>query len=220
MDTVQKEIYTGRVFPLTDVQRGIYFECMERPETTGYNIAFALDLPPSADTERFARAVEKVAALHPALFVTIGTEDGTPVMRGGENHVQIARTRAGSVKEVKAGFVKPFDLKKDALYRFELCETPEGTVFLMDVHHLIFDGTSLYVFLSQIAAAYDGAQVEAEGKSFFEAAAETEQIRNGAGEKHREAQAFFREQLEGKEWDAGLLPDAGGRETDDLEGIE
>lgn len=51
-----------KVYPLTDSQRGVYFECMERPESTMYNTTFALRLPAGTDTAKFAAAVETAAA--------------------------------------------------------------------------------------------------------------------------------------------------------------
>ena len=60
------------------------------------------------------------------------------------------------------GVVKPFDLEKDILFRFAIFECGDKSMFAMDLHHIISDGTSVSVICNDIALAYDGKELEPE----------------------------------------------------------
>lgn len=202
-----------QVSPLSDSQMGVYFECLEDPESTKYNIPLAVELPKDVDEAEFIVAVRKAAANHPSLFVTIHAENGEPEMRLGKIRPMVNLSVADDFEEAKRNFVQPFDLERGPLYRFELCETDEGILFLLDVHHLVFDGSSIRVLLEEIAKAYEGIALTAEQLTLFDVAAADRSIKTT--EKYREAQAYFRGQLENVEFDANLISDrdANAKET-------
>ena len=137
--------------PLTDSQRGVYFESIEKPLSTMYNIPFALELPASVDIEKFENAIRSVSLVHPALFVSVSDEMGEPAMLFNSPECVVAHTEAVNKNEAFENFVKPFDLVNGPLFRFEICKVGETNLFLMDVHHIVFDGSSVKVLLNQIA---------------------------------------------------------------------
>ena len=193
------------VYPLNGSQRGVYFECVENPLSTKYNIAFALTLPSSADADRLEAAVRKVVEMHPALLSALRLQEGEPVMvPGAIAQCNFSRTAAGSLQEAKDRFIRPFDLENGPLHRFELCSTPEGNLLLLDALHCVFDGTSLRLLLRQISDAYDGRPLEAEDLSL-------EQFNQGEAARNTEeacsaAMEVFRRRLQDVEW--GALPSA------------
>ena len=195
-------------YPMTEAQRGVYMECLEDPSSTKYNIPVMLRLPASVDPDRFADAVRRAAEKHPALSAGADTDaDGTPVMVPGRWPVfTVTRGRADSAEKAAAGFVRPFELNAEKLCRFALYETPRGPVFLMDAHHIIFDGTSLRLLLGQIAGAYDGREIPDEKTTLADIAARERGIADT--EAYAAARAFFRERFEGTDFDPSLIPDA------------
>ena len=68
-----------------------------------------------------------------------------------------SNTNAGGEK-----LVRPFPLFHEPLFRFEIYRTHEGSYLFLDVHHLIADGTSLSIILSDIDRAYQGEKLTAE----------------------------------------------------------
>lgn len=201
------------ITPLTESQRGVYFDNVEKPQSTMYNIPFALELPASIDVENFESAVKTVALTHPALFVTVSNEMGEPAMFFHTPECNVTSTTATNKDEVFANFVRPFDLENGPLYRFEICKIGESNFFLMDVHHIVFDGTSLNVFLSQVADVYSGKSISSEKITQFDAS------RNEYGLKisraYKSAQEFFKGQFDGFEWEEMLIPDVAGN-SDEL----
>ena len=211
LDGVAKNEITHReeipeVTPLTEAQRGIYLACMDEPESLAYHIPVLCRFPKDTDEARLLTAVKEVTSAHKALFVTVQTPNGVPsmVFRGGE--VAVERKTAG--KDISAAcreFLQPFDMENGPLFRFALCRDKEGLCLLFDVHHIIFDGTSVETLVSEIASVYDGETVKPERLTLFDIS--EAECGQKEGEAYRAAQAFFREKWEDADGMTGLFPD-------------
>ncbi len=192
-------------YPMTDSQKGVYLECMEDPDSLMYNIPMLCRLPAGTDRAAFLRAVGEVLALHPALQVTTCSPAGVPSMKYGKTVLSIEEKTVSDVEAEKRSFVRPFDLEKGPLCRFELWHAPEGDFFALDVHHLVFDGTSAEVFLHQIADAYDGKELFSESLSLFDLSFAEQKQRESAA--YAQAREHFAKTLGGIEWDSKPVPD-------------
>ena len=64
--------------------------------------------------------------------------------------------------EYQTAFVRPFDLSKDTLCRTKIVKTESGVFLLFDIHHLVFDGSSVNLFMIQLCDVLEGWSVEAE----------------------------------------------------------
>ena len=193
--------------PLSEAQRGVYLECVENPESMMYNIPFVLELPKDIDIQRFAEAVNTAAKRHPSLFATFVMKDGEPVMKRGEIKDVVTFTTSS-----RENFVRPFNLENGPLYRFEI----NGNLFLLDVHHLVFDGTSMSVLLSQIADIYDGKDIADEVMTAFGHTLNEQNLKDT--DDYRQAREFFKSQLEGIEIDLPVIPDVANEMSDSLQG--
>ena len=76
-------------------------------------------------------------------------------------HPEFLRAEVGEwetedIEAVKRTFVRPFRLEGEPLYRMALYHNKEHYYFLFDVHHIVFDGTSVKVFLDEISQLYQG----------------------------------------------------------------
>lgn len=181
--------------PMTEAQLGVYMECLENPDSLKYNIPAYIRLSEDTDLDRYAEAVCKVAEAHPAFRVTAVIADGVPSMKIRNAGITVDTVEAGSVEEELERFVRPFALENGPLYRFEICRYENGAAFLFDVHHLIFDGTSLEIFVNQIERAYEGAEIVPEELTVFDISAWEKALKTSA--HYRKAQEFFRERLDG-----------------------
>ena len=199
---------SGRVLPevtpLTDSQRGVYMECVSAPNRVMYNIPVCLELPAGTDEERFLSAVGKVIAAHPVLRTTIELRDGVPSMILHDWELAVEEKTVESLADEYEAFVKPFDLEKGPLCRFELCRSPEGLAFLHDIHHVIFDGISSKNFIDEIALAYAGEIIPPEELTMFDLA--QAEAKDG-GEASEQAKAFFDASLNDIDTDSKPIPD-------------
>lgn len=193
------------VSPLTESQRGVYLECIESPESVKYNIPFFCRLPAGTDPARLKEAVKTVVRAHPALQFTVSAPGGVPSMLRGEFSIEIPEKEVPDFREESLSFLRPFDLERGPLYRFELLHTPEGLILLSDIHHLVFDGTSLSAFVRQLACVYDGGECEEEGITLFDVAAA--EALPGDPEKLKRDEEYYRQKFEGADCDCLPLPD-------------
>ena len=189
------------VTPLCGSQEGVYLECVNDPESVRYNLPFRFAFPQGTDAARLAAAVQTALCAHPALFVTFGVPSGVPSMLfSGVRPVEIPVKEAGDF----ATFVRPFDLENGPLFRAEIWKTGEEISLALDVHHLVFDGTSAGVLARHIAAAYAGQEIVPEAMTQFDVAAAEKAV---SAEERAADRAYFEKMLGGDEWDTGFVSD-------------
>ncbi|MBR1800885.1 MAG: amino acid adenylation domain-containing protein [Bacteroidaceae bacterium] len=183
--------------PLSYAQTGVYFECLKNPTSTIYNIPCLLSYPAGTEADRLADAVRTVAEAHPELSVHFATEGDRIVQTlAGSVPVEVPVTEMTdeALADYKTAFVRPFNLQKPPLYRFEVVKTESGTHLLTDVHHLVFDGGSTDLFIRQIASVLDGAPVEKETYTYFDFVADQQKAEES--DTFKSAQHFFAEKLQ------------------------
>ena len=193
--------------PLTYQQAGLYFECMKAPSETVYNLPMIWTLPPGLDPEKVADAFAKVVKCHPVLASRFDTIGGEVKLVPSDNvpKIDIHTIPNSELASFKAEFLKPFNLSEGPLYRACIARTRDGLYLLTDFHHLIFDGRSLDVFMTEFCAALDGTEPQPESYSYFDYAAA--QKASEGGEGYAAAEAFFKERMEGFESASAILPD-------------
>lgn len=162
LDTYKGE--KRELYPLTPSQMGVYLSCMHNPKGTMYNIpcTYVFDKG-SLDTDRLINAVRKAVDNHPVMKIFIDNSTGSPMMKLRDSvDFDIPVVQVDNLEQAGKDFVKPFDLEKDILFRFAVFECGDKSMFAMDLHHIISDGTSVSVICNDIALAYDGKELEPE----------------------------------------------------------
>ena len=196
-ETVKNETHTDtNNIPLSYAQMGVYVECVKQPSTTLYNIPSLIRFPKETDTQLLKKCVETVIKAHPQFRVHFGSEGSNVVQIVEVNQpIVIKQSELGEteLEKYKSEFVKPFNLKQGPLYRMEIVETEKQVYLLADVHHLIFDGGSLDVFLSQLCELMNSQEIEAEAISYADFVADEKATENS--QSHTEAKDFFNGRL-------------------------
>ncbi len=200
---IRKSSAERKEWPLTDSQMGVYLECVNDPTSKMYNIPMCCELPKDIDKDRFREAVKKAVAMHPAFGVKILLKEGMPVMKLCPEFMEADVTvlDISEIEKVKQGFVRPFTLGEEPLYRLALC----GNFFFFDVHHLIFDGTSVTVFLDEISLLYQGKEPKPEEISLLDVAVFEETVKDTP--KYQAAREYFKNKLMDTEAGDSLLKD-------------
>ncbi|MFP4499142.1 MAG: condensation domain-containing protein, partial [Vulcanimicrobiota bacterium] len=151
----QKEYY-----PLTPAQKRLFIiEQMSGVGTT-YNVPLILEIDGELDKKRFIDAFDKLVQRHEILRTGFEVVNGEPVQRVfkkvkyRKNYREIDEEH---IDDVILDFVRPFDMKEKPLFRIELLKTGyQKHVFVMDIHHTIFDGSSMVVYVKELAELYEG----------------------------------------------------------------
>ncbi len=165
--------------PLSKVQYGLYVECVAHQGEAYYNLPYLYVLDGSLDAERLCRAIETAVKTHPTLFTRIvldeqgdpqQTVDDTETFALHVEHVE-------DIEAVKQQLITPFNIYKDRLFHIRLLEDGQHYYFFLDIHHLIGDGTTLNVMLSDVEKAYGGGALEPEQMTMAEVALAEEALR-------------------------------------------
>ena len=187
---------TPSAAPLSYAQTGVYFECLKNPTSTIYNIPYLLSYPADLDAGQLAQAVKQVVEAHPELSVHFATE-GDQIVQTTEGsvpvEVAVSEMTDDELAAYKQDFVRPFNLQKAPLYRFEVVKSESGTHLLMDVHHLVFDGGSADLFIRQLNGVLDGHAIEQERYTYLDFVSDQQKAEDS--ETFKSAQLFFAEKL-------------------------
>ena len=183
--------------PLSYAQTGVYFECLKNPTSTIYNIPYLLSYPDSVEAEQLADVVKRVVEAHPELSIHFTTEGDAIIQTLADSvpvEVPITEISDEELTSYKNEFVRPFNLQKAPLYRFEVVKTERGVHLLMDVHHLVFDGGSADLLIRQIGSALEGSSVEKETYTYLDFVSDQQKAEES--DSFKTAQQFFAERLQ------------------------
>ena len=183
--------------PLSYAQTGVYFECLKNPTSTIYNIPYLLSYPAGVEADKLADAVRQVVEAHQELSIHFTTKGDTIVQTIADSvsvEVPVTEMSDEELTAYKNEFVRPFNLQKAPLYRFEVVKTESGVHLLMDVHHLVFDGGSADLLIRQIGAVLEKRPVEKETYTYLDFV--NDQQKAEESETFKASQQFFAEKLQ------------------------
>ncbi|MBE0339247.1 non-ribosomal peptide synthetase [Paenibacillus sp. 23TSA30-6] len=128
-----------------------------------YNIPGALTLTGSLDHKTLGNAFRQLIDRHETLRTSFETMNGEPVQRVHDEvpfRMELIHAHGADPKETDElvrDFVQPFDLGQAPLFRVGMIETdPEHHILLLDMHHIISDGTSINVLIQDFIRLYAG----------------------------------------------------------------
>ena len=128
------------------------------PLSTMYNLYSVMRMEKGlVEAEQVAEAMGAAIQNHPALLTTFGYgPDGEMVQRYSPeifNPIIVEKLSEFEFNYVKDTLVFPFRMIGSRLYRCKVFETEKAIYAFFDVHHSLFDGTSLKVFLEDVGRA-------------------------------------------------------------------
>ena len=189
--------------PLLQSQLGVFYDCMKFPKVMQYNLPCIVPLTGDIDLDRVEAALQTIFAAREELRMRfVINDDGEPRQYVDEqktlNVVRREMSEADFQDYAYHGFCRPFDIMGDEpLIRAELVTTPEKNYLLVDIHHMVTDGTSYLRLFPQrdLPLAYEGKPLPVQQYGLLEAAAD-EYARLGDDEYQR-AQSVMKEKYAG-----------------------
>ncbi|WFF05871.1 amino acid adenylation domain-containing protein [Micromonospora sp. WMMD1076] len=153
-----------RTYPLSAMQRRLWFLERLNPGTTAYLVPAAVRLCGPLDRTMLRAAVADLVARHESLRTTVVERDGEPVqvvtpsvtIDIGEEDLRAASDDVVEDR-VTAAVTAPFDLATGPLMRLRLLRVADEEHRLIVVlHHILADGWSVSVLFAEFAALYAG----------------------------------------------------------------
>ncbi|MFD0267737.1 condensation domain-containing protein [Streptomyces sp. NPDC127106] len=154
------------MIPLSVQQEIVWLHQELAPQSSAYHFTAVVDLVGELDVRRLTQSLDAVVDHHPGLRLALvdraGGEPGQRIAEGVSARVVEHDLRGSADQEAEFGklvtehAVAPFDLAAAPLLRWLLVRTADDRVRLVHTeHHLIHDGRSFAVFLTDLFAAYE-----------------------------------------------------------------
>ena len=175
--------------PLSKSQYGLYVECVAHQGEACYNLPYLYVLDGSLNGNQLCLAIEAAVKAHPTLFTRIRLDDsGDPLQTIDPNETfELSVETVADIEAVKPSLIVPFNIYEDRLFHIRLLKDAEHYYFFLDIHHIIGDGTTLKVMLTDLDAAYKGEPLEPETLTMAEVAiAEAELRKTSAFEEGKQ----------------------------------
>ncbi|MCP4157708.1 MAG: amino acid adenylation domain-containing protein, partial [bacterium] len=149
-------------YPVSAAQKRLYALNRFAPGSVNYNMPGALLLEGRLSKARFEGAFQKLIRRHESLRTSFHFTEGEPVQRihnpgkigFGVTYSELDRSKCESVELTR--FLRPFDLSRGPLFRVELEQLKNSTLFLFDMHHIISDGISMGILVKEFGDLYAG----------------------------------------------------------------
>ncbi|MDD5467703.1 MAG: amino acid adenylation domain-containing protein [Anaerolineales bacterium] len=136
------------------------------PHTSAYTITRAFILRGPLDIEALGRSLEEIVKRHEVLRTTFVVVEGQPrqvILPAGSIRLAVADPDLSSAGQRQAEIERlalaearlPFDLASGPFLRANLWRLGENEhLFLLNIHHIVFDGWSEGIFLDELAQFY------------------------------------------------------------------
>ena len=154
-----KKVEHKEYYPVSSAQKRLMAVQSMSKEDTSYNIPFVLKIDGQLDAKKLSNALEALVDRHESLRTSFDIVDSEPVQKVHKkvNLKKIFREEPEeNLQYIRKEFIRPFDLGKAPLFRTELIKVSDTRHYLLlDFHHIVFDGTSLGVFLKELSSLYN-----------------------------------------------------------------
>ena len=154
-------------FPLSFGQERLWFLQQLDPHNSAYNLLRVTRLSGELDRQALARAINEIVRRHQVLRTIFGFEGARPIqailpdlslpLAGIDLSGLPPEQQESEVERIIQGeSVRPFDLSAAPLLRSKLLKLSDVEhVFLLVIHHIVADGTSIQVFIRELVRLYD-----------------------------------------------------------------
>jgi amino acid adenylation domain-containing protein len=153
-----KEYYVA-----SSAQKRLYFLYEFDKESLNYNMPELYKLDGEIEINRIEDAVKMVIDKHESLRTTFKVIRGEPVQiihDCSEFKVKQINISKSINEYFVDAFITPFNLNTGPLFRIELVNANNEWYLLMDMHHIITDGSSQKIFIEDFISAYSNKRID------------------------------------------------------------
>ncbi len=148
-------------YPLSSAQKRLFFLQQFDPASTSYNMPMVIPLGKGMATHELEGILNKLIVRHENFrtsFIPVQDEIVQRIHPHVEFTIELFALAAGnSIAPLIGNFVRPFDLSRAPLLRCGIIRTHEEEYFwLLDMHHIISDGTSQTILTGDFFALSQG----------------------------------------------------------------
>lgn len=150
-------------YPVSSAQKRLYLFNELEGESIGYNMPGAIKMGKELDLDKFVKTINQLVKRHEAFRTSFEIINGEIVQKICEsNPIEVEMIELGdrNIDDAINDFIKPFDLRKDLLFRVALIKLRDGSfIGLFDMHHIISDGVSTKILINEFVEIYNGKEL-------------------------------------------------------------
>ncbi|HEY0066242.1 MAG TPA: condensation domain-containing protein, partial [Flavisolibacter sp.] len=150
-------------YPLSSAQKRLFFLQEFAPQGTGYNMPMVNYLGREVDTERINTVLRQLIARHESLRTGFEKTEGVVMQKIHSNvpfKLDIHECLPHEFEGYVHSYIRPFNLAQAPLLRSSLVHIKgAGYAWIVDLHHIISDGTSHQVLTDDFLHLYHGGEL-------------------------------------------------------------
>lgn len=150
-------------YHLSSAQQRLYFLHEFQRTSLAYNIPQVLRMSGDLDTIKLTAVFKKLIVRHESLrtcFCLIDEEPVQKVVDQFDFDIEYFKSNEGDEASIVQQFSRPFDLAKTPLIRVGLIDVgPKEYILMVDMPHIISDGISQNILISDFVALYRGEEL-------------------------------------------------------------
>jgi surfactin family lipopeptide synthetase A len=185
-------------YPLSTVQSFFLDAALSNLNSTASYFPILHKFTKKIEVEKLCRAVETAVNAHPGLLITIheDKEKGRRIIPyTGTWTLAVERMSDTEMEREKKLLFKSFKFIDEPMFFARVIETESAVYLYHQMHHIVTDGVSNEIFRNDIAAAYNGGQIEKESTTIYELNAYNDRLRKG--KMFEECVQWFKKEFEG-----------------------
>lgn len=147
-------------YPASNAQKRIYYASIMDDNSILYNVSGGIIVDKPLDINLLKNCFKTLIERHEILrthFSVIENDIVQIIDNTIDFNLKVEKTDSEDLNNIYSNFVKPFDLSKAPLFRSKIIELKNNQMLLLlDMHHIISDGTSLSILLQELCDLYNG----------------------------------------------------------------
>ena len=161
-----KPVNKSDFYAVSSAQKRMFFASSVAGEaSTLYNVPGGVILDGTIDVEKLEKCLNTLINRHEALrtcFILNGDEVAQKIIDKIDFKIELQNdSNFEDLDTIFKDFVKPFDLSIAPLFRAKFISFTNGkSALLIDMHHIISDGSSLNIFINELCKLYNDESLE------------------------------------------------------------
>lgn len=160
-----KKIEEAEFYPISSAQKRTYLTSSMDSNSGLYNINGGIIMDEMPDVQKLEKSINKVIERHETLRTYFEVIYNGEIVQKIKNtlkiKVEIEDAESEEIEDIFDTHITKFDLNKGPLLKCYLFKLKNGKIlFMFDIHHIIFDGNSINIFLNEVLDIYNDKNVE------------------------------------------------------------
>ncbi|NOQ26722.1 MAG: amino acid adenylation domain-containing protein, partial [Bacteroidales bacterium] len=149
-------------YPLSSAQKRLYLLQQFDLTSTVYNMPKLISLGEKADKSKIEEVFKQLISRHENFRTSFSAAEGEPVQiisKDVDFELEELSIENTELENIRNEFIKPFDLSQAPLLRVALVDIKGEDNLLIDMHHIISDGTSHTILEKEFLALLSGEEL-------------------------------------------------------------